>query len=106
MSNIPTRGFTLGRAASYDEALRAASGPVYKVGKCDNYSGGWLWSTPEEADKFRQERLSSQCADWVPQEFAVYELRLPNGVKDFGPPGEDGVARLLVDAIVVKKVKL
>ena len=97
--------YTIGAEKSYDRALTEDS-PVSKLGvRPDDdppYGGGWVWRTAEDARAF----IASQK---VPLWFtpAVYELRLPTGwdVDVSKDVEEDGVHRLLNDAIIVRKMQ-
>lgn len=96
--------YTIGAEKSYDLALTEEN-PVRKLGvrPYDEppYGGGWVWRTAEDARAF----IASQK---VPLWFipAVYELLLPTkwSVDVSKDVAEDGVHRLLNDAIIVRKI--
>lgn len=87
--------FTIGNRVSYDRDL--AQRVVHKIGKRDDYDGGWVWRTREEAEEFIRR---------VPQPFdaKVYALLLPRGWKEdvSAEPAADGVHRLLQNARIVQ----
>lgn len=103
--------YTIGRTSSYDASLLRTQ-PSKKIGRQapspenpDGYLGGWVWQSPRDADAFRVKSLGSYEPKWLPDDFSVYELDLPNGwLRDVSiTPGEDGIHHLLVDATIVRK---
>lgn len=98
-----TLAFTLGRTSSYDAALLEKE-PAKKIGKREDYPGGWVWKASSEAEIVRQ-NLRAYDPDWDPSDFSIYDLELPYGwLQDVSTdPGPDGVHHLLVDAIIVRK---
>jgi len=102
--NIKT-AYTIGFTKSYDQAL-ANEKNVRKCGMRDDYPGGWVWKSFEEADNFRLNAIPIVEPEWVPEESSVYEIKLPNGFnQDISPtPGEDGVHNLINDALIIRKV--
>jgi hypothetical protein len=97
--------FTIGHTKSYDRAL--AEGPserCLKMGAHDNYAGGYIWKTEEEAEAFiySQAFLDLDWGDGLlrpPENFSVYKVELVNGWKDVSPvPGKDGIYHLLVNS--------
>lgn len=101
--------FTLGSATEYDayieESTKANDLPL-KRGRYPGYTGGWVWATAADAaafldsDTFRKRYASTA-------EFAVYELELAVGwTNDVAliPREEDGVPRLINDAVIVRRV--
>jgi hypothetical protein len=97
--------FTIGHTGSYDKLL--AEGPperCQKMGAHDDYEGGYIWKTAEEAEAF----IHSQAfldLDWgdgllrPPENFSVYKVELVNGWQDVSPvPGKDGIYHLLVNS--------
>jgi len=65
--------FTLGNHESYEKALdemEAKGKPLLKVGRTDDYLGGCVFKTIEDAKKYAKE----SGYDYVP-----YRLKLPNG---------------------------
>lgn len=103
--------YTLGSKHGYDQSLRVAARtgiPSRKLGqRLDEeppYQGGWIFVDKYDANAFRYSSgFERAFPDRHPAEFAVYELALPNGIDtDFSPePFEDGVHRLLNDAVIV-----
>jgi hypothetical protein len=96
--------YTIGNTESYESVLKSTPGDAYKVGKRDDYEGGWIWETPEKAQTFIDSPAFLKV-EWgdnkprAPQNFSVYKVELVNGWKDISPvPGEDGVYNLLVDS--------
>lgn len=102
--------YTIGRTTSYDEALLYPQG-VHKLGayeptseEPEGYKGGWVFKTIQEALELKK---TIHKFDWNPEEFSVYELKLPNNWEQdvSKDPDEDGVHHLLVDALIVRKVQ-
>jgi len=93
---MPT-AFTIGSRSSYDRAL-ATEPEVKKLGRQPDYGGGWVWRTREAAEAFIEAHPN------LGFEPKVYGLVLPaNWDKDVSPePAEDGVHRLLHDALIVQ----
>lgn len=98
--------FTIGNRKSYDENL-SRPGPVKKLGRdeSEDYPGGWVWKTREEAQEFLDRMGGVPAGDGNVYEGAVYGLILPNGWdSDVSPePGDDGIHNLLVDAILIPR---
>ena len=101
--------FTVGYAEGYDAALAKGTPdePLRKSGEHDDYRGGWIWASPDEARAFLG---SAQFAEAFPgrdpDEFAVYRLELPTGWDDdvsATVDTEDGVHRPLHDALIVSR---
>lgn len=57
--------YTLGSEKAYDEAL--LNPPAFKIGKSEDYTGGWVWKTLEEAHGYRK-------VHQLP--YAIYKIRL------------------------------
>jgi hypothetical protein len=101
--------FTLGYIKSYDETLANGDKPggtkPLKLGRMDNYDGGWVWLSAEKAERFRlSPGFAKAFPDRDPDTFGVYRLELPNGwLTDVSaePHESDGVHRLLNDAPLV-----
>jgi hypothetical protein len=96
--------FTVGRTTRYDESIR--TNPM-KTGRHDDYLGGWVWSTPAEAQLFLDSGRIEQVSELRdPATFSVYELELPTGWAEdvTAAPEVDGVHRLLHDARILRKV--
>jgi hypothetical protein len=89
--------YTIGMESSYDKALEEILF-VYKLGKTDDYEGGWVWRTPDEIPNFIKNNP-------LPWQGAIYQLELPEIWEKCVSenPAEDGVHRLLVDAHIFKK---
>lgn len=60
--------YTVGRLVSYKEAIRQGA---KKLGRTNDYQGGWVWPTFELAEAGLKELLAP--------DFGVYKLSLPNG---------------------------
>lgn len=96
--------FTIGNTKSYDKALLTDPDNCRKVGKCDDYEGGYIWKTEKEALDFiwSEEFLKIDWGDNLtrpPEKFSVYKVELANGWDDVSPiPGKDGVLCLLTDS--------
>lgn len=96
--------FTVGNTSSYDRSLAEDLEHCFKLGKRDDYDGGWIWKNAEEAEAFIQspEFLKINWGDDIPrppEKFSVYKVELVNGWNDVSPiPGEDGIYNLLIDS--------
>ena len=103
--NSNTVAYTVGAERSYDEDL-AGGDPALntKMGRRDDYEGGWVWHTANEAmdaiEKHKNDLMGNK-------KYAVYELALPNGwdVNVSPQPGPDGIYLLMNDAPIVTKVQ-
>jgi hypothetical protein len=95
--------YTLGNTKSYNEAI-TNNPDTKKIGKSDDYEGGWVWKTKQEAIDF----LNSDHFDNVDwgdgktrnrDNFSVYGLELNSWGNDVSLiPSSDGVHRLLFDS--------
>jgi hypothetical protein len=88
--------YTIGNRIGYDRDL--ASLPVVtKIGRDEDYPGGWVWRTAAEAQQFIDATDLSFPAK-------VYGLVLPNGWEQdvSAEPGDDGVHNLLNDARIIQ----
>jgi hypothetical protein len=100
--------YTIGHTKNYDLSL-AGTEVVYKVGKSDDYKGGWVWETPEEARTFinSSEFLPVDWGDGKsrdPIKFSVYQIELPHSWEsDVSEPDQIGTRHLLHDAMIVSK---
>ncbi len=92
--------YTIGRTMSYDQALN--EGPVYKTGARDDYFGGWVWKTVQEAEDF----LKTTHLPFMTDLFSIYELKLPHCWKENVSTNPDiyGVHNLLNNAEIIEKV--
>jgi len=89
--------FTIGCQPNDDVLLREPR--VMKLGAHEDYEGGWVWATKEQAALFiRNSSLSFPVA--------VYELELTGTWEtDVSPePSSDGAHRILRDARIVQRV--
>lgn len=98
--------YTIGNVSSYDKALDTGD-EVVKLGKTDNYSGGYVWQTAKEAQNFID--ADNIIIDGIKRDkdkFAVYELRLNDSWdRDVSlEVDEDGVHNLINNAVVVRKI--
>lgn len=100
------KAYTIGHHISYDHSL-ASEPEVKKLGRTDDYEGGWVFRTAAEARGF----MTSPA--WAALEvkrdaanYAVYELELPGPWSECASakPAEDGVHRLLISSRIVRKV--
>lgn len=98
--------YTVGHTQSYDLYLSKASNPL-KKGRYDDYPGGWIWRTVEEARKFlARNDLEELYQDMDSRKFSVYELELPTSweVDVTSVPDQNGIHHLIPDAIILRKV--
>lgn len=97
--------FTIGHTKSYNKALADDSHNCFKTGRREDYEGGWIWKTAEEADDFIKS-TEFMNVDWGdgnprnPNDFSVFKVILVNGwEKDVSAiPGKDNIFHLLVDS--------
>lgn len=95
--------YTIGNKASYDHALATEAAPSYtrKIGRRDDYEGGWCWRTHKEAMAWKTAHSTVDLGEDGEMRMDlcdIYRLRLPNGwAKDTIDTGE-GFHRLLNDA--------
>ncbi len=98
-SPVMTTAYTVGNRSSYDRMLNDK--PTSKMGQRLNedppYMGGWVWRSQVEAERFLSVTVLTFKA-------AVYGLILPNGWDHdvSAEPADDGVHRLLNDALLFK----
>lgn len=97
--------YTIGNSKTYDEDL-IAKDKVKKVGKKDNYLGGWIWKTQEDAFKFikSQDFLNLDWGDGNPRDplnFSVYGVVICNWEEDIYFSNEDNQFHLLNDSPLV-----
>lgn len=97
--------FTIGHKNNYDKAL-ADEPTVYKIGRSEDYEGGWVWKNESEAWNFIKSD-SFLKVDWGdgksrnPNDFSVYKVKLPNSwEKDVIE--SDKTNYLLVNAEIIK----
>ena len=90
--------YTIGNVRSYDKDLVEKEN-LYKVGRSEDYPGGWVWKTIEEVQQFIKKTVLNF-------QVGIYEIELPNDwATDVSQePGKDGVYNLLNDALIVRKV--
>ena len=95
--------FTLGNTKSYNEAIKDNPN-IKKLGKTENYEGGWVWKTKQEAVDFLNSDQFDQV-DWGDgktrnrDNFSVCGLEINCWRNDVSLiPFSDGVHRLLVDS--------
>lgn len=94
--------FTLGHTKSYNQAILENA---KKLGKTENYEGGWIWKTAEQARVFLNSPAFLEV-DWGdgkrrdPASFSVYGLIVDwdNDVV-FNEPS--GVYLLLTDSLII-----
>ena len=102
--------YTVGHTVNYDRNLAEATPnePVRKVGERqdEDYAGGWVWRTPEDAQSFLDDQERKGWPDdWQASDFSIYELELPTNwdTNVSLQTHDDGVHRLLHDAVIVGK---
>ena len=96
--------YTVGLTTSYDRSLKEEPHPV-KLGRRDDYPGGWVWKSPEEARTFLStEAFRFTLPNRQPEEMSVYLLSLPSPWEECCTPYSEGVCRLLRDAPILCKV--
>ncbi len=114
MNTTSRDAFTVGHTKSYDQSLLEEPG-TKKVGKRDDYEGGWVWKTAGEARAFLAYSRSTGGLhlgddDWRnPDDFSVYLLQLPTGwATDVSsePDPIDKVHRLLTDSPIIWRVDI
>ncbi len=90
--------YTIGHKASYDRDLKDRI--AHKVGRTEDYPGGWIWETREEAEAFLNKTNRMRDFGQGPRECDVYGLILPGTWEECSSPEVDaeGVHLLLVDA--------
>lgn len=104
MNNI-ILGFTLGHTKNYNESL-VANPETKKCGKSDNYDGGWIWKSREEALKFLYSN-DFYKVDWGdnklrdPNNFSVYGIIINDWDKDTYLSSKDNQLHLLIDAKII-----
>lgn len=91
--------YTIGRG--YDAYFETQEAPK-KSGHHEDYDGGWVWRTREEAQAFIDSKKEG-----VDDSYKVYGLSLPNGwATDVSPePAADGIRRLLTDSPLLQLAK-
>jgi hypothetical protein len=117
---IDRLAFTVGKEASYDQALTevALEGRrMHKLGRCPDpdgstYNGGYVFRTLEDAAAFVDDPPASavtlRLAGYDTRTWGIYELELPGHWDACTGPSlhdQDGVARLLVSAPVTRKAR-
>ena len=63
--------YTFGRTSNYDKDLSARD-DVKKIGRQEDYAGGSVWRTYEEAQAFVDSLPNEFCPDWYAKDFSVY----------------------------------
>jgi hypothetical protein len=98
-----TIAYTIGHTVSYERYLKEDPNCM-KVGRRDDYVGGCVWATQEEAQAFLDAGhliIDSVVRDT--SEFSVYGIHLPTGWDtDVSVETYDGVRALLNDAVLFK----
>ena len=99
--------YTIGVESSYDKYL-AAEPNAKKLGRYtdehgEEYPGGWVWKSADDAYKFLAGKKASKL--FPNKKLAVYVLALPQGWSTdvSREPWNDEVHNLLTDARIVKK---
>ena len=99
--------YTVGKTDVYDPHI-ANSPNAKKIGKRDDYLGGWVWSNYNEAQQFADDLTSGGWAEHLLPEghYSVYEIRLPKSFeKDTYLPENDTILALLHDAKIIRKIE-
>jgi hypothetical protein len=110
MDPNPREAYTVGFTTSYDQAL-AEEEPPYKIGRNEEYDGGWVWKTAKDAYTWLHKTDGFVIEGTIrnPDQFSVYLLELPsNWEADVSPRPhpDDHVHRLLNDSRIVRKVEV
>lgn len=93
-----TTAYTVGAEAAYDQNLiDYPEDGGSKLGQTEDYEGGWVWKTPEEAKEF-----AATLDDGQP--FAVYELKLPSGWEEDTYLASNNLHCLKHNAGIIRKV--
>lgn len=105
MYNMKT-AYTIGNTINYDKSLNENK-DVKKLGKEEDYPGGWVWKSEYEALRFIYKdniKIDNEKRDKY--KFSVYEIELPNSWEQDVSlvPDENGIYLLINDAIITKKV--
>lgn len=94
--------YTLGSTKNYDEALKLDP-TTKKLGKNEDYEGGWVWKSKEDAEIFLQSQNFLEI-DWGdgkcrnPNDFSVYGLFINDWEIDTCNSENDNNYHLLIDA--------
>jgi hypothetical protein len=78
LENTTKIAYTIGRTITYNKGIKEPGG-VKKLGREEQYEGGWVWSTIQQAKDFINYQMEQFEPAWRPIDFSVYELCLPNG---------------------------
>lgn len=94
--------YTIGNTSSYDKSIAEDSDNCFKLGKSENYEGGWIWKNPDEAINFinSKEFLNVNWGDGKPrnpERFSVYCVIIKSW-NDVSMPDKDGIYHLLIDS--------
>lgn len=98
--------FTIGSTKSYQEAFRHNL-VVNKIGKSEDYEGGWIWKTKEDAYSFLNspEFLQINWGDGQtrhPANFSIYKVLINDWNTDVYK-SEDNQFHLLVDGQLMEE---
>lgn len=99
-------GYTIGSTKSYNEAFLTDPN-IKKVGKSENYDGGWIWKTQEDASNFLNS-IEFLKIDWGdnqsrdPHNFSIYGVIINSWEDDTYLNEKDHQLHLLTDAVLVK----
>lgn len=63
--------YTLGRTTNYNKYLRE-NPEAEKLGRTDDYPGGSVWRTQEEAQTYVDGLPNAPCPEWSAADFSVY----------------------------------
>jgi hypothetical protein len=97
-----TIAFTIGSTKNYIESITNNTS-AKKLGKSEDYLGGWVWKTREEAEQFIRSNQFLKT-DWGdgklrdPNCFSVFGLLINDWDSDTYKSTEDGQYHLLIDA--------
>ena len=96
--------YTIGSTKSYQQAFEKEPF-VYKIGRSNNYLGGWIWKSYEEAQQFINSDNFNNI-NWgddlsrKPENFSVYGVTINNWEIDIYYSDEDHLYHLIDDALL------
>ena len=98
--------YTIGRTTSYNQAFEEEE-IVKKLGKSNDYIGGWIWRTQEEAEHFLWSDYFLNV-NWgaeiyrQPVDFSVYGVIINNWDQDVYLSNTDNQYHLINDSVLIK----
>jgi hypothetical protein len=87
--------YTIGAIISYDLSL--VRGPVTKLGRKEDYPGGWVWTEKD---------LAQQMASRTDLGFVagIYEIEVPEPWSDNVYVGSEGIGHIIQDCKILRRV--